>query len=367
MKLKNVFAISDFNSCGGVESFAYYMAKLYGDSHDLTFLYHTADAAQIERLKKLTRVIKYNGQKIECELLIVNYDISFLETIKAKKTVHVIHADFKRQGITPIISEKIDEYLAVSKVAAASWTELTGKPCRVLENPLSIEEPRKVLRLISATRLTPEKGRDRMEKLAAIFQDANVPFLWTVFTDAINPFKNSPNFVIMKPRLDITDFIADADYLVQLSDSEACCYSVIEALSLGTPVITTDLPTFKEQGVKNGANGYLLPLDMKGIDAEKIYNCIPQFEYKRKPCQWPKILAPGASTYKEELRRTYIVEANENYQCYNITDKELGRIPKPGEHFIITGQRLEILTGDNPQGLVLVKVIKEAPQKGAKK
>lgn len=365
--IKNLFAISNFNICGGVESFAYYMAKLYGESHDLAFLYNTADAAQIERLKKYARVIKYNGQDIECETLILNYGFPFLDKIRAKKCIQVIHADYKRQGITPIISDRIDEYIAVSKVAAASWTELTGKPCRVFDNPLSIEEPRKVLRLISATRLTPEKGRDRMEKLAAIFQDAKIPFLWLVFTDAINPFKNNPNFVIMRPRLDIIDYIANADYLVQLSDSEACCYSVIEALSLGTPVITTDLPTFKEQGVKNGANGYLLPLNMEGIDAEKIYNCIPQFEYKRKPCQWSKILAPGASTYKEELRRTYIVEANENYQRYNITDKELGRIPKPGECFVITGQRLEILTGDNPQGLVLVKVIKEAPQKGAKK
>jgi glycosyltransferase involved in cell wall biosynthesis len=48
----------------------------------------------------------------------------------------------------------------------------------------------------------------------------------------------------MTPRLDIRDYIADADYLVQLSDTEAWSYSVLESLSLGTPVITTPIPCF---------------------------------------------------------------------------------------------------------------------------
>jgi hypothetical protein len=43
----------------------------------------------------------------------------------------------------------------------------------------------------------------------------------------------------MQPELNIRNYIADADYTVQLSDTEAYCYTMIESLLLKTPVIVT--------------------------------------------------------------------------------------------------------------------------------
>ena len=74
------------------------------------------------------------------------------------------------------------------------------------------------------------------------------------------------------------DYIARADYLVQLSDQEAYSYSVLEALINNTPVICTPVPSFAEQGVKDGVNGYVVPFDMD-FDVYKLLD-VPEFEYK---------------------------------------------------------------------------------------
>ena len=51
------------------------------------------------------------------------------------------------------------------------------------------------------------------------------------------------------------------------------------------------------------------------------------------------------------------VEALDTYVKYNTTDSELGRIPKEGEQFIITKERLNVLLGNNELGRVFVKVV----------
>lgn len=358
VKYKNVISINNFNVCGGVETFIYYMAKLYSESHDIVVFYKTGSQAQVERLKKLVRVVKNVGQEIECELLIMNYDIEVMRQVKADKYIQVVHADYERQKIKPRTDDRIDEYVAVSKVVADAWKRLTGITCKVIPNPLCLDKPKRVLHLISATRLSPEKGKDRMKMLGDLLDKAEIPYTWTVYTDAKEPF-NNPNFITLPPRLDILDMIADADYLVQLSDCEGACYSVIEALSLGTPVIVTDIPTFREQGVRDGENGYLLPLDMKDIDIKKIYEEIPKFFYRRTQTKWSDALVPGKSDYLEEISRRFLVEATDEYLKRSVVDNELGRVPQPGERFTVGMERLKRLMGDNPYKKEFVKFIEE--------
>ena len=56
---------------------------------------------------------------------------------------------------------------------------------------------------------------------------------------------------MMKPELDIRDYIADADYLIQLSDTESYAYSIVEAACLGTPIIATKMPVLDEMNILN--------------------------------------------------------------------------------------------------------------------
>ena len=47
--------------------------------------------------------------------------------------------------------------------------------------------------------------------------------------------------------------------MAQLSDHEGFCYSLVEALELGTPVLVTDLEVLPELNFKEGENGYKIP------------------------------------------------------------------------------------------------------------
>lgn len=358
MKLKNIFYHHTLLPIGGIETFMWNMAKMFAGKYDITVVYRNADPKQIERLSKYVRCIKFAGQEFECEKLFLTYDTSIIEKCKADYYAQVIHADYKLLGARPNTHPKIDEYIAVSETVAASWKELTGITCKVIYNPIALDEPRKVLRLISATRMTKEKGKERMEALADMFTAEEIPFQWICFTSSAEGFKN-PNIIKAPPRLDLIDYIADADYLVQLSSTEGYCYSVNEALNLNVPVIVTDLPTFREGGLSDGVNGYLLPLDMKDVDVSKIYNHIPKYKHTPKIVEWEKQLAKGKSDYVMKKETLILVEATDAYKQYNVKDKELMRIPEKGERFYVDGTRIDTLTGANRFNAVFVIPVEE--------
>lgn len=274
------------------------MVKKY-PNHNIVIVYQNSDPKQLERLKKYVRCIRWNGQRIKCEKAFFNYNPTIIDYVDAKEYIQVIHADYKTQsGLASHTSPKITKYIGVSQLACDRFTEVTGKPCELCYNPIILDKPKRVLRLISATRLTAEKGRPRMIKLAELLDNANIPYQWLVFTNDTNIIKN-PNVIYMEPRLDITNYIANSDYLVQLSDCEAFCYSVVEALMLGTPVIVTDLPVYKEIGLNND-NSFRLPLDMSDVPIEDIYNKKFNFKYQPPKDNWGKVLAAGENTWLKE-------------------------------------------------------------------
>ena len=233
----NIFYFDRLNKIGGVETFFYEIAKKFCDN-DITVFYTYGDLKQIQRLKKLIRVVKYTGQKIKCKKAFFNYNLRPIENIQAERYYEIIHANYKDLGINPNVHPKIDEYIGVSQSVCDAFTELTGLPCTLCYNPITIEKPKKVLYLISATRLTREKGKDRILKLAKALDEAEIPYIWTIFTNDTKEIKH-PRIIFMEPQLNIRDYIAKSDYTVQLSDTEAYCYTMIESLLLNVPVIVT--------------------------------------------------------------------------------------------------------------------------------
>ena len=290
----NVFYIPHFNVIGGIETYIYELVKKY-HKYDITVIYNDGDYKQISRISKYARIIRNTGEKIKCKRLFIMYKCN-LDLFEADYIIQITHADYKAQNLTPNKDPRINEHYAVSKAVAKTYEEISGLETKVCYNPLSIDKPKKVLRLISATRLTKEKGKDRMTILANALTEANIPFLWLVFTNSQDRIDN-PNVIYMNPRLDIRDFIAGSDYLVQLSDTEAWSYSVLESLELGIPVIVTPIPCFEEMGIKSGINGYVLPFNMKDIPINDIYNKIPKFEFKAPKDIYDKLLIKEPSTY----------------------------------------------------------------------
>ena len=351
----NIFYFDKINSIGGVETFFFEIAKKYCDK-DITIFYGQGDQKQINRLKQYVRVKKYNGETLNCDKVFFNYNLRPIDKIHANRYYSIIHADYKAIGVMPHTHDKIDEYIGVSQAVCDSFTELTGKPCTLCYNPITIEKPKKVLHFISATRLTREKGKDRILKLAEALDRADIPYIWTIFTNDTNAI-NHPRIIFMKPELDIRNYIAKADYTVQLSDTEAYCYTMIESLLLNVPIIVMPWKCLKELEIDE-RYGFILPFDMNNIPVNEIYNKKFNFQYKLKEDIWDKILAPGESTYQKELKNKYLVEATSAYETYRRIDNELNRIPKKGEQWIVNKNRLDILLGENELNQEFVKIIK---------
>ena len=354
--MTNIFYVKSIGEIGGIETFLYYLSKLY-KNYDMTIVYDYANREQLARLKKNVKCIKFNGQEIECEKAFFNYNLDIIDKVKAKEYYQIIHGDYKATGIQCNTNAKITKYLAVSKIAGESFYQETGIKPEVIYNPLNIDKPKKILKLISATRLTSEKGYNRMIKLAKEFSDKKIPFEWHVFTNKSDI--DSDFFIARKPKLNIINDIAEADYLVQLSDSEGYCYSIVEALSVKTPVICTNIPVLKEIGV-NKNNSYILNMDMSNINVDKIYKEIPEVtNYKAPGCLLINYIDKIKSKYEEEKRMKYKVRALDTYKKMNVRDGQLDKVPEAGEEFIVNADRLEVLSGNNSYEVKFVEVVEK--------
>jgi glycosyltransferase involved in cell wall biosynthesis len=160
-----------------------------------------------------------------------------------------------------------DITVAVSNAVVKSFG-IEAEVSNNLTNPIPTN---KALILVSATRTsTFEKGQKRMIKLSKMLKEEGIPFIWICFSD--QPIRGADNIIFLEPTLDIAPYIKSADYLVQLSDKESFCYSIVEALELGTPVLTTPIDILPEIDFKDGENGYSIPFDIDGFDVGKIYS-----------------------------------------------------------------------------------------------
>ena len=92
-----------------------------------------------------------------------------------------------------------------------------------------------------------------------------------------------------------------ADYLVQMSDSEAFGYSIVEALEQGTAIVTSPLEVLPELGIEEGKHGYIVPWEINTFDCKKLLK-VPKFTYTRDNDsivkQWRKLL--GNTTPKHD-------------------------------------------------------------------
>ena len=355
MKYANIFYFRKISAIGGTEQFLYEIAKKY-HKYDITIFYDDADPVQVKRLRKFVRCKRRNkGEKVECINAFFNFNADMIDEVVAEHYYFVSHANYQELGyIPPIKNPKFTDYIGVSKFSQErlnAYGEMIGKPIKtqLCYNPLTLEPKEKVVHLISATRLDDKvKGGQRtlqlIDALDRYCAEHNRHYLWLIFTNKTNIKPKSPNVVIMERRADIRPYIADSDYLVQLSnDMETYCYSINEALSYGVPVITTPLSVMKELPVTDQMH-IECEWDMSNADdvAKEIFERkARKFTYTAPQDDWMNVLALEPSTY--DPNETIRVKASDLWQKKHITDKELGRIPKPNEEWEISVDRWEEL------------------------
>ena len=338
LNLKNVIYFPSVNAVGGIETFCYEMGLKYGKEYDITFLFRDGDPAMLAKIAETCRVIRYRpGDEIECDVFIFGWGYDILDHVHAKEYIQTFHADYINRHLNPCDDKRITKRFGVAENTTKGIVEHYGLDMQTMYNPYTVKKPRKVLKLVSATRLTAEKGFDRMVNLAARLDDAGIPFHWLVFTDKPREFPNK-SVTVLPARLGVLDFIADADYLVQLSDTEGYSYSIVEALSVGTPVIVTDIPVAAEQGVVNGKTGFILPFDMSKVPVDAIYKGLRKFTYTPRESHYETVLVKGKAKYADERKGTVTVQVRMRYN-----DLELGRVVNKGEAIDVKPERADVL------------------------
>jgi glycosyltransferase involved in cell wall biosynthesis len=291
-----IIYISRYNSIGGVERFVENFCKRINKHYDITLLFDWAESnsllleiSEFVNVKKLDHKEKY-----KCDYFINSTAWGYepYNHIQAKKQIQIIHADF-----THVIAnwdfqykkhKNTTHHICVGELVKKAFEVATPYKCdkiiyNLLDNTIKLENKPKndKLTLITVSRLSGEKGFDRMLQFAKLLELNKIDYIWSVYGNKNNNYNNAivkkfqntkVNFkgVIRNPFPEINK----ADYLVQLSDTEGFAYSVYEALQCKTPCIITPFASGNEQ-IKDGVNGYVIPFDLQNIDLKQIINNIP--------------------------------------------------------------------------------------------
>lgn len=379
----NIFYFKRICKIGGTEQFLYEIAKKYKD-YDITVFYDDADINQLRRLRKLVRCKKHiKGEIVKCNKAFFNFNLDMIDDVEAEEYYFVSHANYEELHrvhggyIPPIKNEKLTHYIGVSQFAADKFDEyakIIGSKIRTQKcyNPLTLEPKQKVVRLASACRLDDEvKGGERTLKLIKALdkycEENNRNYIWIIFTNPTKVQVYSPNVILMKPRLDVRPYLADSDYVLQLSnDMETYCYTINEALEYGVPIVTTPLTILNELPITENEH-IVLDWNCENVDevARQIFEKeVKPFKYTAPEDNWSNILVKKESTYEEEKNMKYLVEATDLYAKLNTYDVELSKkknvkqyIPKQGERWEVNLERKQLLEEKG-----FIKVIEEVKE-----
>ena len=311
---------------GGIETFIFNFVKNLSPYYDICVLYDEIDLHQLSRLSAYADVKKNDPKKpIFCDSLIVNRVIDTVpENVSYNKKIQMCHA--LKTLVHKYRIPEADSIVYVSELSRKSF-EGVEPDGPVIHNLIDMEPVNKALILVTCSRLqTGEKGYNRMIEFAGALNRQKIPFKWFVFAD--KAIEGVDNVISIKPTLEVRPWIAAASYLVQLSDEESFGYSLVEALCLGVPVVTTDIEVLPELGVIDGVNGYIIPFDGPYDEiAEKIYKApIRAFKYHFDNDgiikQWRSLLGEGPKKKREKVVRVQVLRS------YN--DMSLGRSLDPG-------------------------------------
>ena len=331
--MKNVITIGHLYMIGGVEEFIYQLAKNY--ERDLTVFYKSADPFQVKRLEQYCEAVQWNGKdRIVCDRAFFQYDIDkWIDYVDANEYYEIIHGDYKAMNIPAHLDKRVNKYLCVSNHVMKTFLEVSGIDpgmCEVCYNPIEIsEEERKPSVLIgSFTRLSKEKGGERIKALAEALNKANVSYLWLIFSDYSDFIKNE-NVIFIPKRLDkITNLMLSMDFIAQLSDCEGWPYTPNQAKNLGVPMIYTPFEAMLEMGVDE--NDIRLEMDLSNIDevVERIKNYPkktnhPKTTFKPKHSNWDKWLLKGKRRKGTKMK---IKALKDYFDTYEHKDISLGQI-----------------------------------------
>ena len=322
--------------------------------YDITFLYEIGDQDKVDELAQYCKVIKFKGNMKPIDTDVCIYSSAWgtrpEKYINASKYIQVCHADYEQAikdwDFKYIKLPKVTEHVSVGQNVADALKRMYGYDSTVIYNLLDNEiKTEKVLRLIAASRISREKGFERIIKMAKLLKDSKKPFVWFIYGDItqtqyqkniVEQLRHIPEVIFLGAKIGIESFVADADYLVQLSDSEGFCYSIYEALQVGTAVIATDFASAKEQ-VTDGMNGYIVDMELSNLDIDKLWTIPNEITFVEKSSEkdWCKMVEKKTKKIKDKETTVVIIKQYD--------DVELSRRVNVGETLPVLQSRADAL------------------------
>jgi glycosyltransferase involved in cell wall biosynthesis len=292
VQYKNIIYVED--SCNitfnGYITWILEIAKTF-PTLEITIIYTSINEITLQRFSKYFNCIEYNPNlNYTCDKLITTYSTYFypnnIYSLEGNYIfIHGNMSDYK--SARKFYDDIYDRYIAVSKIAQKTAKGYFPQEVEYIYNPYTHEQDsiRPHLKLVSAIRNSPEKGINRIKQMAAILDAENIPYTWQIFTNILEP--NQGGLIFRQGIPNVIEYIADADYLVQLSSSEALAYSFVEALSCGTKIIATPLPALKELNAEEGTSLITIPFNYfeennKGILRQKVLKAYKNKDIKFK-------------------------------------------------------------------------------------
>ena len=319
---------SNVQKYGGIETLNAILLKALAPFFDITFMYDFCSPNQLEEYSKYVKCKPLGNQRHKADVVISQslWGRNCWDNIETNCRIQVIHADLLCYALMGIfraeLDKRITDYVCVSEQSQKSFKELHKKESTVIYN--LVKQPviftrfkNPILKLISVTRMSSEKGIQRCIDFAKLIP---VPYSWEIYGEGGVYNAAGTNIKFMGYGTNLQPKIAEADYLVQLSETEGYCYSVVEALQQRTPVLITPFPSGLEQ-VTEGQNGYFIPFDLKGIDFYKIINHIPKpqtYKSKSDVKDWVKFINLAVLNIK--TMKIKIIGQNETFKIGEIVD-----------------------------------------------
>lgn len=296
---------------GGIESAVFNLGKeLDKIGYKVTVYFMGCESWEsLFRYAQVCDVVRILPEHLEDEfdldVLLVASNHYIPRQFKAKRIFQWVHSDYDRYKLD-LRNKGLVEYVAVSKHAKKVIERREKVKASVIYNLVDDEfgnDSREVFQLVTNSRVSPEKGFDRMIQFAQKLDDYGVRYIWTVYGDnSVSPnyfdewkkkFAHLPNVHFVGYKPDVTSGLQLAKYSCLFSDFEGCPYSVLESLKMGVPCLVTNWLGVDEL-ITDGENGYILPMDMDIDDKfmEKIISKIPKVVYKPLSTieDWVKII-----------------------------------------------------------------------------
>ena len=244
------------------------LGRCFGDDYKITILYDKIYEPTREVFEKHFETIKREENKnYICDRLSVTYSTYYYPKnilVMDENYMFILGNMTDYKSARKYKYDNYTKYIGVSKISAkkAEGFFPTDHFDYIL-NPIKLDrsEIKPHLKFVSAMRNDPIKKIGRIHRISEILDEEVIPYTWNVFIDTL-PFE-SPVYGGVVYRRSVQNplsYVEDADYYVQLSDSEAYCYSVAEALSLNTKVIVTPLECYDELKVDE-TQGFIIPFE----------------------------------------------------------------------------------------------------------